>query len=311
MTNALHTDRPPVVYGRTAKSTTLHIVTEDGRPRCGNARAASLTTQSSLEDYERMCLRCSALHECDEAARVLEARRGAGDADSRDRGYTAQLDRWLTLHPRIGMEPGAWDAAITSDHDKALCMVAQQQRRAWRVRHGAYESGVVLSDRDMVGLDHRDALNTEGYRALGRMAGAKFAAVAQAANVAVKATGERARRIAAVRELADWLEQHPDVPMPERVMAWTTVSAWDEVDEATRVAGVIAFADAFDGAELDESSTEVRAAYEVVAFPRAEQVDWHKMPFGISYHLSALLGPTPSAPARRYVQAARNRKRVG
>lgn len=51
-------------------------------------------------------------------------------------------------------------------------------------------------------------------------------------------SADRAARVAAVHAAADWLADHPEVPFTTVLISYH-VSAADEVDEATRVAGVL------------------------------------------------------------------------
>lgn len=48
----------------------------------------------------------------------------------------------------------------------------------------------------------------------------------------------RAQKIAAIHALADWFVRHPEAPLPTYLTASHSVTPKDEVDEATRVAGV-------------------------------------------------------------------------
>jgi hypothetical protein len=53
----------------------------------------------------------------------------------------------------------------------------------------------------------------------------------------------RAARIAAIRMLADWLTDNPDVPAPTDIMATWRIGQLEELDQATRYAAVISVAD--------------------------------------------------------------------
>lgn len=48
----------------------------------------------------------------------------------------------------------------------------------------------------------------------------------------------RAASIAAIHALAIWLSEHPEAPAPTYITATYSVGPRDEVDEATRVAGI-------------------------------------------------------------------------
>jgi hypothetical protein len=58
-----------------------------------------------------------------------------------------------------------------------------------------------------------------------------------------KTTISRAARIAAIYMFAHWLVEHPEVPMPDHIMATWWPNRDDEVDQATRYAAVQAVAD--------------------------------------------------------------------
>ena len=53
----------------------------------------------------------------------------------------------------------------------------------------------------------------------------------------------RAARIAAIYMFAHWLVEHPEVPMPDHIVATWWPDRTDEVDQATRYAAVQAVAD--------------------------------------------------------------------
>lgn len=68
----------------------------------------------------------------------------------------------------------------------------------------------------------------------------------QATAAPKEATGQtgRAAAIAAIYAFAHWLIEHPEVPYPTRMSATWWTHAADEADEATRLAGLVAVADA-------------------------------------------------------------------
>jgi len=56
-----------------------------------------------------------------------------------------------------------------------------------------------------------------------------------------KPVHSRAGKIAAIHALAEHLEQHPDFPMPDRLVLAKKITERDEQDEALRVAPVLDF----------------------------------------------------------------------
>lgn len=53
----------------------------------------------------------------------------------------------------------------------------------------------------------------------------------------------RSTVIATIHALADWLVAHPEIPAPTSITLKHTIGRDDEVDEATRAAAAVAFAD--------------------------------------------------------------------
>jgi hypothetical protein len=74
----------------------------------------------------------------------------------------------------------------------------------------------------------------------------------------------RAAVIAAIHAFAEWLGEHPEVPAPTYLTATHTTYAHDELDERTRMAAVIDWANAND-AQLMETESAVHARLCVLA----------------------------------------------
>lgn len=92
-------------------------------------------------------------------------------------------------------------------------------------------------------------------------------------------TDERAARIAEIRQLADWLERNPWVPMPYGIDAWQQVGNEEIRDDLSPAAGLHLVREVADriGVEADESAhdhTEVRIKFG----KRTEYklLSWHK-----------------------------------
>jgi hypothetical protein len=75
-------------------------------------------------------------------------------------------------------------------------------------------------------------------------------------------TDARADKIAYLHAFADWLAMHPDAPVPTMVIATYHVTAQDEVDEWTRVAGVMSIAQRL-GVQMSEGVQTVQGDLDI------------------------------------------------
>ena len=71
----------------------------------------------------------------------------------------------------------------------------------------------------------------------------------------------RAHIIAAIHAYADLLAAHPEIPAPQSLIALTTITAADEIDEALRVAPVLAYGRGHTDAHLREDTYHVSALH--------------------------------------------------
>jgi hypothetical protein len=75
----------------------------------------------------------------------------------------------------------------------------------------------------------------------------------------------RAVKIATIHALADWFAQHPEHPMPDRLICARDITFEDEADEATRMAALESWAKANDITVNDTTSTYQAWALLIIA----------------------------------------------
>lgn len=73
----------------------------------------------------------------------------------------------------------------------------------------------------------------------------------------------RASRIAGIRQLAEWFEAHPEVPVPTVINVHIFFKVEDEPDEQTRVAGALAAMKEAGVTVPTESDTTISGAAQV------------------------------------------------
>jgi hypothetical protein len=85
----------------------------------------------------------------------------------------------------------------------------------------------------------------------------------------------RSRAISAIHALADHIAAHADLPTPTSIILKTSIDRGDEIDEATRVAPVLAFALEHPDAVVRENTYDVYAYMAIMRRAEGAPIDAH------------------------------------